>query len=886
MLNIEFNLCRGEYFGEIAILKNQPRSTSAIAQNRCVLLSIDKAEFLHLLNISSLPTKNLSDEQAALTASLAKYYDDQQVMETVSHIKGGPQSMALVGTVKIEKAAIDQKALRDYGKDADDLQQDFAKPNTAPAGITHSHQVQHERQHHDLKQLAKGTDQLSSDQLTEESGQRTGQQTRNVRSARSGRGRSSSPNTGRRPGTTGSTGRASSNRRRSPTQHQQKQHQQQDAMRNPLDPEYLQITRRQSVAEQIRVAVVEAKSAKTKQLQERQLDYSRAFIKGSNFGREQRFGGHRPMSPTTGEDLIRAQTQPLINATVSGAVGGPVVTNGALSPPSKAKLRAQSQQLLRNKLDEHVNQRKGSISFQPGLNGVPTGAVGGAGAAGPVMSSIAAAALAAANAVGLSSQYGGMTAFPSALNMNAVAGAGGGLTSTTGSPSIHPTRRTSLQGLDNDASTTFAFDPNRMVMRRNSAIRLGQVYEHVYQRIQLETAAESAASAAAARLYGSSQLIPRTASYDFIGGPNPAALNTPANRRRQSVSRGISRQNSFAGASFRGSFSDLNTNNVSMSNLASSSNQANNGNGHAGNGRAPMLGALRANGRASQGSSSNITQSNKALNATSSSSAHLLKHLQSGTNNARYNLPAGLHQKGSPPRTPHRQLGLDVLSEQHSQGSNEDHDQGIIGRVPFASSSSHLNNLSSDADDWQTQQNTRANMLSGTQANDPWTGAHYNKSNNSQGLPPHGGSRPVSKHSNNHNNQQLLQQALLQPSSGGIARSNSNGGGFGSNSMMLQSSSGAATEEAFNSSQVGGGGNDVVRIRRPTRRNSAGLFEPYSEATGQILQGVIADASPALQRVASAENIMIQQASSPPQSPKMGGRARSASRISFSALPV
>lgn len=41
---------RGRYFGEIALLKQQPRSNSATAIGRTVLLALDNLEFLHLLN--------------------------------------------------------------------------------------------------------------------------------------------------------------------------------------------------------------------------------------------------------------------------------------------------------------------------------------------------------------------------------------------------------------------------------------------------------------------------------------------------------------------------------------------------------------------------------------------------------------------------------------------------------------------------------------------------------------------------------------------------------------------------------------------------------------------------------------------------------------------
>lgn len=51
---------------------------------------------------------------------------------------------------------------------------------------------------------------------------------------------------------------------------------------------------------------------------------------------------------------------------------------------------------------------------------------------------------------------------------------------------IPPSKRNSLSGLDNE-SGGYDFDPNKIVLRRNSVIRIGMVYEHIYQKLQAET---------------------------------------------------------------------------------------------------------------------------------------------------------------------------------------------------------------------------------------------------------------------------------------------------------------------------------------------------------------------------------------------------------------
>jgi hypothetical protein len=49
---------------------------------------------------------------------------------------------------------------------------------------------------------------------------------------------------------------------------------------------------------------------------------------------------------------------------------------------------------------------------------------------------------------------------------------------------VMPMKRNSLQGIDNDVG--YVFDPNKIVLRKNSVIRLGMVYENLYQKLQQE----------------------------------------------------------------------------------------------------------------------------------------------------------------------------------------------------------------------------------------------------------------------------------------------------------------------------------------------------------------------------------------------------------------
>jgi hypothetical protein len=84
------------------------------------------------------------------------------------------------------------------------------------------------------------------------------------------------------------------------------------------------------------------------------------------------------------------------------------------------------------------------------------------------------------------------------------------------------TRRDSLQGVDNDPS--FVYDPI-VLLRRNSAIQLGKVYEHVQRHLQIETDALAGADPASASGMGRG----------FFGGARSTKLS-PLRRQSAMVS--------------------------------------------------------------------------------------------------------------------------------------------------------------------------------------------------------------------------------------------------------------------------------------------------------------------------------------------------------------
>jgi CRP-like cAMP-binding protein len=82
---------RSDFFGEVAILKDQPRSTSAIAANRLVLLSLDRLEFLHLISYgtSSMSGTSIDEEDKRFNEIISKYIGELASVIDVCAVGGG-----------------------------------------------------------------------------------------------------------------------------------------------------------------------------------------------------------------------------------------------------------------------------------------------------------------------------------------------------------------------------------------------------------------------------------------------------------------------------------------------------------------------------------------------------------------------------------------------------------------------------------------------------------------------------------------------------------------------------------------------------------------------------------------------------------------------------
>jgi len=89
-------LGKGAYFGELSIMKNSKRTASAFTTSRTTLIALDKLEFLHLVNHSK--TSDLDE----LARGNKTYPTEEQLLDGLGHISGGPGSFAFAGEVKIE----------------------------------------------------------------------------------------------------------------------------------------------------------------------------------------------------------------------------------------------------------------------------------------------------------------------------------------------------------------------------------------------------------------------------------------------------------------------------------------------------------------------------------------------------------------------------------------------------------------------------------------------------------------------------------------------------------------------------------------------------------------------------------------------------------------
>eukprot|EP01038_Epipyxis_sp_PR26KG_P008738 gene8738-11808_t len=85
-------LNKGEFFGEVAIIKNILRTTTAVAKQKSIIIVLDKLEFLHLIN----PALDLSFGMPVNESTVKK------AAEIADTYIGGPSSVVLVGEILIK----------------------------------------------------------------------------------------------------------------------------------------------------------------------------------------------------------------------------------------------------------------------------------------------------------------------------------------------------------------------------------------------------------------------------------------------------------------------------------------------------------------------------------------------------------------------------------------------------------------------------------------------------------------------------------------------------------------------------------------------------------------------------------------------------------------
>jgi CRP-like cAMP-binding protein len=87
---------KGDYFGELSIIRNSKRTATAIAATKCSIVLIDRLEFLHLLR-----TTHNQNTIAKAERSAEDFISDQHLLESLGSIKGGPTSVAIAGSLTI-----------------------------------------------------------------------------------------------------------------------------------------------------------------------------------------------------------------------------------------------------------------------------------------------------------------------------------------------------------------------------------------------------------------------------------------------------------------------------------------------------------------------------------------------------------------------------------------------------------------------------------------------------------------------------------------------------------------------------------------------------------------------------------------------------------------
>eukprot|EP01038_Epipyxis_sp_PR26KG_P008671 gene8671-11714_t len=97
---------QGDYFGEVSILNNSARTTTAKALTRSILIVVDKLEFLHLID-SKFDVENglpVVENTMKTAADLSyNYLGDEDLLEVIPNTPaGGPLSFIRVGSITLK----------------------------------------------------------------------------------------------------------------------------------------------------------------------------------------------------------------------------------------------------------------------------------------------------------------------------------------------------------------------------------------------------------------------------------------------------------------------------------------------------------------------------------------------------------------------------------------------------------------------------------------------------------------------------------------------------------------------------------------------------------------------------------------------------------------
>ena len=104
---------RGDYFGEISILKDDTRQASVLCNMKTTLLLIDRLEFIHLLDkarqfmIQTALSAQMEQSRDDLISR--RHIQDKKILQQVDNISGGPTSSIRLGNVSINPNKVEKK---------------------------------------------------------------------------------------------------------------------------------------------------------------------------------------------------------------------------------------------------------------------------------------------------------------------------------------------------------------------------------------------------------------------------------------------------------------------------------------------------------------------------------------------------------------------------------------------------------------------------------------------------------------------------------------------------------------------------------------------------------------------------------------------------------